>query len=456
VYPVLLEIPHAWKKLSGGALVFEALIGLAAFLGWLAFAARKRKHPLSTVCSWVAFLVGAHFVLSLVMVQEDAGGHELPPEQQVIRIYSFAAMVVLGFLAATLFVAHNARSVGVPEQKVFDFGLWLLFIGIAGARLFYAFLNWEEFSSNKLEILKIWKGGLVWYGGFVPMLILGPWLMHRFKMPVLVTLDMVAVATMLGLSLGRIGCFLIGDDYGSPTDLPWGVKFFDPDALVAPALKEGAGVALHPTQLYMSVNGAWLFFILEVVRRKARFAGTVFATMMILYTVTRGVVIEPFRGDFAERNPSLYKHLAVRLDVEKGADSPAVRLERGHEVRDPTRPWIGTLLGDLDLPAGKGSGSVFAATVDPIPGSGGKRANEAPPPWEIRAIDGLPPGTKVRSGQSDWYDSHLGPPPVYVSTSQWVSILLLPVGLALLWFFRKRQTPGYTQAAAEFQESAQS
>ncbi|MFQ5844223.1 MAG: prolipoprotein diacylglyceryl transferase [Planctomycetota bacterium] len=449
MYPVLLEIPNAWKKLGGGALAVEIVVGLAAFLVWLSYAARKRKGGAGAVGSWIAFVVAAHLVLSAVMVRKDSGDHELPAAQQVIPIYSFAAMVVLGFLAGTFFAARRARALDIPEQRVFDFGLWLLLIGIAGARLFYAFLNWEEFSSNKLEILKIWRGGLVWYGGLLPMLFLGPWLMHRFKMPVLVFLDLAAVSTMLGLSIGRIGCFLIGDDYGSPTDLPWGVKFFDPQALVAPALKEGAGVALHPTQLYMSLNAAWIFFIVEVVRRRTRFAGTAFAWMVILYAATRGAVIESFRGDFAERNPGYYRHVAVRIDVRKGEGSEALRLERGRTVRGAEQGREGSLLGDLSLPPGEASGSVYAASVGAVPGAGGRPQGEAPPAWEIKTLGGLPEGVTVRSAPSEWYDSHLGVPPGYFSTSQWVSLLLLPAAVAFLWICRRRESPGYRRVRAE-------
>jgi phosphatidylglycerol:prolipoprotein diacylglycerol transferase len=59
--------------------------------------------------------------------------------------------------------------------------------------------------------------------------------------------DAIAPSLAIGQAIGRIGCFLVGDDYGVPTALPWGMAF--PHG-VPPTTER-----VHPTQLYES---AWL------------------------------------------------------------------------------------------------------------------------------------------------------------------------------------------------------
>ena len=86
------------------------------------------------------------------------------------------------------------------------------------------------------------------------------------------------------------------------------------------------GQLLHPTQMYMSLMCLWIFFFVEWTRRRARYAGQAMAVMLIAYAVGRAVLIEPFRGDFVERNPGYGKHLAVALVFDKPEGSPAVML----------------------------------------------------------------------------------------------------------------------------------
>ena len=97
---------------------------------------------------------------------------------------------------------------------------------------------------------------------------------RRRRLPLAATADALAVALALGYSIGRIGCFLVGDDYGRPTDLPWGVAFprglppttagdlreqfgFD----VPPEIADEALLRVHPTQLYETVASLAIWWL---------------------------------------------------------------------------------------------------------------------------------------------------------------------------------------------------
>ncbi|MGH7162367.1 MAG: prolipoprotein diacylglyceryl transferase, partial [Planctomycetota bacterium] len=303
MYPVLFEIPDP-RSMSGLALALEIAAGLGCLVAWGSLALRRRKGTVASTLSLGAFLVAAHLALSRVM-------------DGPITIYSFGVVVIAGFFAGSSYILRQTRRLSLDDKKVFDFAFWMLVVGIVGSRLLYAFLNYDDFRANKWEVLKIWNGGLVWYGGLIPAVAVGVALLARYRMPVLAVCDIGIAGVMLALGIGRWACFLAGDDYGRPTDVAWAVKFYHPRCLVPEELR---GVGLHPTQLYMSVKALWIFFLVDAVRRRARFAGTAFGATLILYAAARGLLIEPYRGDFAERNPGYRKHAALKISVEKGAD----------------------------------------------------------------------------------------------------------------------------------------
>ena len=133
------------------------------------------------------------------------------------------------------------------------------------------------------------------YGGFIGGLAAAVIFFWRNpSVPVWRAADLCAPAIALGQAIGRIGCFMAGDDYGRPASVPWAVAFTDPDA----AAIGGAplGVPLHPVQLYESAVCLLLFAFLVRVSRRKRFDGEVILAYTLLYAMAR-FALELFRGD---------------------------------------------------------------------------------------------------------------------------------------------------------------
>lgn len=181
-------------------------------------------------------------------------------------ITGFGLMMMLAFILAGWAMQLDLRRRGLDEEFAADVVIGAVLGGLVGAKLWYVALTGQTPFS---------RGGFVWYGGFVGGVlgvIFNSW---RRRVPIAFTAELVAPALTLGYAIGRVGCFLVGDDYGVPSSLPWAVKFpFGlPPTTVAnlqqfrvtfpPGTNPSQLVAVHPTQVYetalMLLATAWLW-----------------------------------------------------------------------------------------------------------------------------------------------------------------------------------------------------
>ncbi|MBI4178630.1 prolipoprotein diacylglyceryl transferase [bacterium] len=204
-------------------------------------------------------------------------------------IHSFGLLMALAWLAAGIYLDRNGRPAGLDGDRVSGFLLWTLIGSILGARALYLAVEYPSWTSHPWEAV-FSRSGFVFYGGLFGGVLAGVLFVRRHGLAVLPVADVIAPALALGLGIGRIGCFLAGDDYGRPTDLPWAVTFDHPHTL-APM-----GVALHPAQLYLSLNGFCIFAILHRRFSRLKFAGETAGLFLMLYPLTR-FLLEFTRGD---------------------------------------------------------------------------------------------------------------------------------------------------------------
>ena len=212
-----------------------------------------------------------------------------------IFVYTYGLMVALGFLSAIITAVKFAKRKNISEEVILDLSLWILIFSIVGARILYVILNFSYYKDNPVEIIQVYKGGLVFYGGFIGGIITCIWYTYTHKLSLWQIGDIFAPGIALGQGIGRIGCFLRGCCYGKPTSLPWGVTF-PPDSLAS--YLYGNNHHIHPTQLYASVINLSIsgFLTWFMVNNKAKFDGQIFILYVILYATGR-MFTEIFRGD---------------------------------------------------------------------------------------------------------------------------------------------------------------
>jgi len=206
------------------------------------------------------------------------------------KIHTYGVFVALGFLTGILLARREAKRVGEDPDRISDLAFYIIIVAIVGSRLMYIIVYRKHFMENPLDMVKIWSGGLIYFGGLIPALLISVWYIRKHCMPVWRTIDIMAPPVAFGQALGRLGCFSAGCCYGKETTLPWAVTFSDPESLAI------LGVPLHPTQLYSSLNAFLIFLILTVVKRFKKFDGLLIWLYTLLYSITRSI-IEIFRGD---------------------------------------------------------------------------------------------------------------------------------------------------------------
>jgi phosphatidylglycerol:prolipoprotein diacylglycerol transferase len=217
-------------------------------------------------------------------------------------VTSFGAMMVVAFLAGYFQLAWGLERGGAGDADDASAAVFAAGIGgIVGGKVYYALLygDWR---------LLFDRAGLVWYGGLLGGGLLMILVIRRRRLPFLAFADAALVAVALGYAIGRIGCFLVGDDYGKPTDSPLGVVF--PQGLppatagtfrheygldIPAAIPDDALLPVHPTQLYETALSLAIWGVgLALLRRRARPGATALVAAALL--AVERLVVEFFRA----------------------------------------------------------------------------------------------------------------------------------------------------------------
>ncbi len=209
--------------------------------------------------------------------QETPRSHDMYPVLFRIgdfAVTSFGVFVALGALAGIWLFRRELGRSGLPEDGV-DAAVAGVLGGLAGAKLLWVF---EHLGEEPVFGLLFSRGGLSWFGGLAGGVLAGLAVMHRKRLPKVPVVAAATPALAAGHAIGRIGCFLVGDDYGRPTTLPWGVAF--PEGLPPTT------VPVHPTQLYEAAALVPLVLLLLRFRRR----GAPPSFVLGLYLVLAGAI----------------------------------------------------------------------------------------------------------------------------------------------------------------------
>ncbi|PCJ21295.1 MAG: prolipoprotein diacylglyceryl transferase [Candidatus Cloacimonadota bacterium] len=207
-----------------------------------------------------------------------------------IPIYTYGVCLATAFFLAVKLLVRRGAEVSLEEEIIYDLAIISIFSAIVGARIAYVYLAWDHYSQNLFEIIQIYRGGLVFFGGLMGGIAGGVSFWTYKKQDVLQMGDMIAISLSLGQGIGRIGCFFYGCCYGMiiQKDSIWasfGVHF----PLHMHDLR-------HPTQLYSAVANVLISLFLYYIYKKGKLRGRVVIAYFYVYGTFR-FLIEIIRDD---------------------------------------------------------------------------------------------------------------------------------------------------------------
>ncbi len=173
-------------------------------------------------------------------------------------ISTFGIMLVIAFLVGLWIATKGLEEQGIDTEPLSTVFLYVMVGGVDGSKLYFAVDMWFREGQPFLSYL-LSRGGITWYGGLIGGATLGAIGARIHGIDVWILTNCAAPACAIGQALGRVGCFLVGDDYGRASDLPWAVAF--PQG--APPTFD----TVHPTQLYEVL---WLVPVAAFLWRRRR------------------------------------------------------------------------------------------------------------------------------------------------------------------------------------------
>ena len=188
--------------------------------------------------------------------------------------------IVVGFAIT----ARDAKRRGFNPQEVWMSMIWTVIGGLIGARLVHILDNLSYYIQNPRQLIGFQVIGLAIYGalaGGAGAFVL--YMRHR-KLPALKLLDCGAVAMPIAQVVGKFANLINGDTWGSPTGLPWGIVYTNPNTMLPDDL---LGVPTHPAPIYEQL---WLLLTAVVVwrvRPRLRGDGQAIILYIISYSIGR-------------------------------------------------------------------------------------------------------------------------------------------------------------------------
>lgn len=229
-------------------------------------------------------------------------------------VRSFGLMVAVGFLLGTWILARLVqRGSPDPKRDLERYGalpVWVLIGVVLGARALYVIVEvarhsatGQDYLSHPWKMLFIWEGGLVMYGGMFGGMLGGVLCARRLKIPIRNALDLGVTAAFFGQAVGRVGCLLVGDDYGARVPerwqhLPFPITLHVPNPLPPYSLfgDANAGQILWATQPMMTIKALIVASLGMWMLKHRRYAGQAALVMVLAYAILR-TCVEFLRGD---------------------------------------------------------------------------------------------------------------------------------------------------------------
>lgn len=224
--------------------------------------------------------------------------HPVLMELGPVTIHWYGVLFSGGFLAAAIHWSCMSRRIGMEPFFGVEFCVWVIVAGVVGARLAFIIANAPLFLDDPARIVRLDRGGLIFYGGLIGATAATLVLARRRAIPLWRMADYAISGLPLGHAIGRIGCFMNGCCYGAPSKSWWAIPL--------------EGVQRHPVALIEAIYNIVIYILLLRLYASRHRDGRVFAGYLILYPAGR-FSLEFLRGD--ARFPGMILNVAQEMSA---------------------------------------------------------------------------------------------------------------------------------------------
>ncbi|MDD3654170.1 MAG: prolipoprotein diacylglyceryl transferase [Desulfotomaculaceae bacterium] len=209
-----------------------------------------------------------------------------------LPIYWYGIIMTVAFILATALAYRFALKSDIDPEHILNLLILIIPAAIIGARLYYVFFSWENYSHNPMEVLAIRQGGLAIHGGLLGGFLAGFYYVRKHHLDFWEMADIFAPCIILGQAIGRWGNFINREAFGGPVSREFISSF---PGFIQKQMFIG-GQYHHPTFLYESLWNLLVFIVLMVSRKRVQFQGQIFLQYLTLYSFGR-FFIEGLRTD---------------------------------------------------------------------------------------------------------------------------------------------------------------
>ena len=206
-----------------------------------------------------------------------------------IQIRWYSVLLLIAFAIGIFLVFKEGKRFGIDKDYLFNLIFWVIIASLIGARLYYVLFNFSEYSSDLLEIFKIWHGGLAIHGGIIAGVLTVIIYTKRYNVDIYKVIDLFVPALILGQAIGRWGNFFNSEAHGAATTLATLQHLHIPNFIIQGM--QINGVYYHPTFLYESILCLIGFIALMIIRRyKYLKNGQLTAIYLFYYGIVRFII----------------------------------------------------------------------------------------------------------------------------------------------------------------------
>ena len=204
------------------------------------------------------------------------------PHLGPVPINWYGMTFALGFVIGGWLIWRWSADFPALREHLQPLLVWIAAGTVLGARFYYVLQNdTADYFAHPWRILAFWEGGLAYFGGLFGAILAAAIYLRRHRLPFWKVADTFAPAIAIGSAIGRISCGLDGMDYGTPTSLPWGFVYSNPNSY-API----DGIARHPDQFYELAGDLIIAAILLKLRGRLP-TGVLFTLYLVLFAILR-------------------------------------------------------------------------------------------------------------------------------------------------------------------------